>query len=128
MDINVVSLLILDRKNKFLLLKKTDDGKWGLPGGHLTTGETPKQGLVREIKEELGINIKSKNYHFLKKYMKGKKELNIFYLKDNIDSNDIKLSEEHSEFDFFSYKQIMDLRDKSISSNLDFILDYLNNN
>jgi hypothetical protein len=60
--------------------------------------------------------------------MKGKKELNVFYLKDDIDSNDIKLSEEHSEFDFFSYKQIMDLRSKSISSNLDFILDYLNNN
>jgi ADP-ribose pyrophosphatase YjhB (NUDIX family) len=125
MDINVVSLLIVVKNNEFLLLKKTEDGKWGLPGGHLTTGETPKQGLVREIKEELGVDIKSKNYHFLKKYMKGKKELNIFYLNNNINSNNIKLSEEHSEFNFFSYKQIMDLKEKSMSSNLEFISDYL---
>lgn len=28
-----------------------------LPGGSLETGETPEQGLIREVKEEIGIDI-----------------------------------------------------------------------
>jgi len=54
--------LIFNNEGKFLLTKrgqkaKNEKGKWEIPGGALEFGETFSQGLKREIKEELGIEI-----------------------------------------------------------------------
>jgi len=46
--------------NKLLLIKKSEGpymGLFDLPGGGLEFGETPEQTLVREMKEETGINV-----------------------------------------------------------------------
>lgn len=34
-----------------------EDGKYGVPAGHLDGNETAKEGCVREIKEEIGITL-----------------------------------------------------------------------
>lgn len=33
------------------------DGQYGIPGGHLETGESAPQGAARELKEEIGVII-----------------------------------------------------------------------
>jgi 8-oxo-dGTP pyrophosphatase MutT (NUDIX family) len=38
-----------------------ETGKWGMPGGWLDYGEQPIQGVIRELKEETGIELDSTN-------------------------------------------------------------------
>ncbi len=56
----VVAALIVEQ-GKILIARRakgeTHAFKWEFPGGKLESGETPEQGLVREIKEELGLDI-----------------------------------------------------------------------
>ena len=58
-----VSIAIVTRDGRFLLLKRsaTDESnpnRWALPGGHCDDGETPIQGLIRELKEETDLDTK----------------------------------------------------------------------
>ena len=58
----VVAAIIQDEHGNFLCAKRGDwkslPGKWEFPGGKANPGEEIEQALVREIKEELSINIK----------------------------------------------------------------------
>lgn len=50
---------------KILLAKrpahKVMSGSWEFPGGKIEQGETPEQALARELKEELGIDVDTKD-------------------------------------------------------------------
>ncbi|OGY35181.1 MAG: hypothetical protein A3E36_00705 [Candidatus Andersenbacteria bacterium RIFCSPHIGHO2_12_FULL_45_11b] len=49
-----VKALVLGEDGTFLLAK-AESGKWDLPGGGLDWGEEPQDGIVREIREEMGL-------------------------------------------------------------------------
>lgn len=59
----VVALALVDRAGRMLLqrrsLHKQHGGLWEFPGGKVENGETPRLALVREIAEELGIEIET---------------------------------------------------------------------
>ncbi len=53
--------LVLIRDNKILLSKRYNtgyfDGNYSFPAGHLDGNETLKQGMVREVKEEISVDL-----------------------------------------------------------------------
>ncbi|QES89046.1 NUDIX hydrolase [Rhizosphaericola mali] len=49
--------LISVKEGKLLLAFSKNKNAWYLPGGKLDEGETPEDGLIREIKEELNFDL-----------------------------------------------------------------------
>lgn len=55
----IASCAIIDG-NYILMARRRDNGLWTIPGGHLESGESPKDGAARELFEESGIKTKLK--------------------------------------------------------------------
>ena len=56
---NVAQKAIIECEGKVLVCRGVGDTVWEFPGGRLHTGETPLDGIAREIKEELGLTIQN---------------------------------------------------------------------
>lgn len=50
-------VLFCDEHGGVLLVKPSYKPGWEIPGGYAETGESPLQACVREVKEELGIDV-----------------------------------------------------------------------
>lgn len=64
--VNVAAAIIVNnQQNKILITKRQGgefDNMWEFPGGKIEKGETNEEATIREIKEELSVDIKIKNY------------------------------------------------------------------
>ncbi len=66
-----LACLIYDEKGEILLEKRSDNGKYCLPGGSINFDETVIEGLKREVKEETGISLEEAKLFLI---LSGKKE------------------------------------------------------
>ncbi|HEY8609751.1 MAG TPA: bifunctional GNAT family N-acetyltransferase/(deoxy)nucleoside triphosphate pyrophosphohydrolase [Roseomonas sp.] len=57
----VAACALIDSDGRVLLARRPEGkpmaGLWEFPGGKLATGETPEEALIRELREELGIDV-----------------------------------------------------------------------
>lgn len=58
----VVACALVDSDNRVLIAQRPEGkalaGLWEFPGGKLDPGERPEEALIRELREELGIEVK----------------------------------------------------------------------
>lgn len=98
-QINVVGAVI--RKDDLILCaqrsyKASLPGLWEFPGGKIEPGETPRQALVREIREELlaDVIVGEKVETTIHEYPFGEVTLTTFYCE--LHSGDVTLTEHES--------------------------------
>ncbi len=69
----VVLVFIQNSEGKFLIQKRSEikNGKYATTGGHPKSGENSMQGIITEVKEEIGLDINPKD---LQLYYSGKSD------------------------------------------------------
>ena len=116
----VVLVYIQNSKGQFLIQKrsKIKNGKLATTGGHPKSGESSVQGIISEVKEEIGLDLKAED---LKLYYSGKSDeervfWDDYYIKMDVpDIEKLKLQEEEVEsVCWLSAKEIKELKEKDI--------------
>ena len=46
-----------DARSEVLLMQRSDNGHWGLPGGYVELGESVADACAREVREETGVVV-----------------------------------------------------------------------
>jgi 8-oxo-dGTP diphosphatase len=127
-----IAAIILENDKGELLLYLRDNkpdipfpDHWDLIGGHVEEGETPEEALVREVKEELDIDLKE--YAFYKKYicLKGDAYDNTKYIytgKINLPIDEVTLLEGVRP-QYFSRKEIPDVKFANILKSI--VMEYI---
>lgn len=112
--IDVVAAIITNKEDKILIaqrnLKKSQGGLWEFPGGKIEKNETKEETIIREIKEELTIDIKVDKYIGEKNFSYPDKDIRLIALKCQKISGNIQLTEhedikwvEKSELDNYKF-------------------------
>lgn len=114
-----LAAILIDKEGRVLLEKRTDNGKYCLPGGSINFDETVKEGLIREVYEETGIQIEDPKLFMI---LSGKKEEFVYpngdvtdyvdlifyaYLKEGQEPR-MNHDDESSEVKFYSLDQLPD--------------------
>ena len=91
------SLLIVNDADQILLLLRDDNPEipypnmWDIPGGHVEEGETPEECIVREMKEEMGLDIPPPKLFLVTEF--ADRTEHTFWLPMNLDITKLDLTE-----------------------------------
>ena len=92
----VVMVVIRNSKGEFLMQKRVESkgGDWGVTGGHPKSGETPIEGIITEVKEELGLDFSKEKFVEYDSGCDGKDCYKMYFVTKDIDISDITIQEE----------------------------------
>jgi 8-oxo-dGTP diphosphatase len=126
--INVSCALILNEEGQLFAAQRSHKMslplKWELPGGKIEQGETPEQCLIREIKEELNIDIKITQKLPPNTHAYHKITVNLIpFICRRVDG-EIELKE-HAQFNWLNCDKLLDL--DWADADIPILYNYLNN-
>ena len=129
----VVLAFIENSKGEFLfqMTSKRKKSVWATTGGHVKAGQTSKEAILEEIKEELGIDIDPTEIELFKTYKYESAFKDVFYIRKDININELVYEEDEVEYvQYLTKEEIMDLinNDGNIrKTNIDAFLDIIEN-
>ena len=125
------AVLVLDNENRLLMMKRTDIGCWGIPGGSMEPGEVAENAGRRETREECNLDVGEMSLfgvfsgpELYYKYPNGDEVYNvtIVYISEDW-HGEIKLNDEHIEWNWFAANEIP----KNISPPIRLIIEQYKN-
>jgi 8-oxo-dGTP pyrophosphatase MutT (NUDIX family) len=132
------ALICSQDTNRFLLLQKAHGkhaGTWGLVGGTNMQGETPWQGLQREIEEEIGVTPYIKKTLPLEKFVSNDSIFNFHTYFCVVEQEFIPiLSAEHDAWGWFDLSRLpkpvhrgldLSLKNKIIQTKIQTVIDII---
>ena len=105
----VVMAVIRNSKGEFLMQKRVESkgGDWGVTGGHPKSGETPIEGIITEVKEELGLDFSAEEFIEFDSGCDGKDCYKMYLVNRDISIGDILVQkEELTEVRWFSMEEL----------------------
>ena len=108
------AVLVLDEQNRLLMLKRSDIGCWGIPGGTMEPGEVAENTAKREACEETNLEVGEMSLfgvfsgpELYYKYPNGDEVYNVTIMYVSRDwRGQIKLNGEHTEWNWFAASDI----------------------
>ena len=107
--IKIVVCFMENSEGKFLMQKRSlqKDGLWATTGGHPKSGEDSLTGMHTEILEELDLDINPNELKLVVTNQDDKHICDIYYLKKDINLNDITMQEsEVADVKYFTKNEI----------------------
>jgi ADP-ribose pyrophosphatase YjhB (NUDIX family) len=95
--------LVFDRAGRVLLCHRRDMDMWDLPGGQVESGELPTQTVVRETREETGLEVKVEQ--LVGVYGKPARDELVFAFRCRVVGGELTPSDETDECRYFAIEQ-----------------------
>ena len=98
--VGIVIIFIENSKGEFLIQKTSPsrNGEFATTGGHVSYGSDFLESIIREVREELGLDISDEKIIEINTYVFEKYIQKVYYLKKDIAIKDIKVDKEEVEY------------------------------
>lgn len=115
--IPAASAIVTDKRGRILLHHRSDNGLWALPGGTMALGESIGETVIREVKEETGLDVEPQyvvgiytNPHHVIAFSDGevRQEFSVCFAC-KVSGGMLKISDESTDLRFFTAGQITHL-------------------
>jgi 8-oxo-dGTP diphosphatase len=108
-----VKALMHDGHGRFLLIKrsaasKNNAGKWDFPGGKIDVGEAFDKALIREIREETGLDVSLEKVLGAGESELPDRKVAYIFLEARVVSGSVRISEEHDAFAWMTPGELAD--------------------
>lgn len=111
----VVHIWIVDDDGKLLIQRRSDErplmpGEWAATGGSAISNESSRHAAMRELREELGINLRRNEIKLVKRMLRRFSLTDIWASRCNVDADDLALQpEEVAQAKWVTYDELLEM-------------------